>query len=158
MMARPRLRQALAPLALCLTLAPGCAGKSSGLAAQQQVDLSCPSAKLFACEPGKPSKSLTVTAMAYTDTSASKSKKKPQVKAANGQTLTEDSRAVAISPDLFNMGLDFDKKIRIEGLDGEFTVMDLMSKRHCRCIDIYFGPDHAGARQWGSRTLTISWD
>jgi 3D (Asp-Asp-Asp) domain-containing protein len=48
--------------------------------------------------------------------------------------------------------------VRISGLDGEYKFMDLMNPRHSKSIDIYFGNDNAAARQWGRRTLTISWE
>ena len=141
--------------ALCL---PACAKKPSTPSELTGADLNYAPAKLFRA-PDQPGKTLTVTAKAYTAQSVGKKGlKKSLPVAANGQVLTPDTNAIAISPDLFDYGLHFDKKIRISGLDGEFTVMDTMGKRHTQTIDIYFGHDQSAARQWGSRTLTISWD
>lgn len=147
---------ALALLLGAMTLS-ACAKKSACLVEQDAATLSCSPNKLFAL-PFKPEKSLEVTAMAYTAQSVGKSRKSLP-RAANGQFLTPDVSAIAVSPDLIDLhGLNLDQTVRISGLDGEFKVMDLMSARHEKSIDIYFGHDSAGARQWGRRTLTISWD
>ncbi len=148
----------LAPAALflCLAILPACAKKTACLEEQDPATLSCSPNKLFALTP-KP-KSLTVTAMAYTAASVGRSARSLP-RAANGTLLTPDVSAIAVSPDLLEEhGLRMDQKVRIAGLDGEYTVMDLMHQRHEKSIDIYFGNDNAGARQWGRRTLTISWE
>jgi len=147
-----------APLALLLGIAflPGCAKKQACLVEQDAATLSCSPDKLFS-RPKLPTKKLEVTAMAYTARSVGKSSKSLP-RAANGELLLPDVSAIAISPDLIEEhGLSLDKTVSISGL-GEYKVMDLMSPRHSRSIDIYFGNDNAGARQWGKRTLTISWD
>ena len=143
-------------LAFFLCVLPGCAASKKACAdlSPHGASLSCPSSKLFAFTPR--SKTLTVRALAYTAQSAGGGRAIP--KAANGQLLTPDIAAIAVSPDLFEHGLVFDKKVRIEGLEGEFTVMDTMSCRHENTIDIYFGKDVVAARQWGSRELIISWE
>ncbi|GAB6038589.1 hypothetical protein JCM15519_31480 [Fundidesulfovibrio butyratiphilus] len=142
-------------LAFFLCVLPGCAASKKACAdlSSSGPPPSCSSSKLFAFTP-KP-KTLTVRALAYTAQSVGRGK---LPKAANGQTLTPDIAAIAVSPDLLEHGLVFDKKVRIEGLDGEYTVMDTMSPRHENTIDIYFGHDMSAARQWGSRELTISWE
>jgi len=139
-----------------LAVFSGCAGKT--VSVQTQVpSVVCSPDKLFQLRKPK-EKNLEVTAMAYTSRSVGKSGKTALPRAANGQYLTPDANAIAISPDLFEHGLAFDKKVRIDGLEGEYTVMDTMSPRHSKTIDIYFGNDQSAARQWGSRNLTISWD
>ena len=146
-----------AHLALLLGFAflPGCAKKQACLVEQDPATLSCSPDKLFAAP--KRSKKLEVTAMAYTARSVGKSGKSLP-RAANGEFLTPEASAIAISPDLIEEhGLSLDKTVNISGL-GDFKVMDLMSPRHSKSIDIYFGNDNAGARQWGRRTLTISWE
>lgn len=148
-----------APLALLLGIAffPGCAKKTACLVVEQEpVTLSCSPDKLFA-RPKQASKKLEVTAMAYTARSVGKSSKSLP-RAANGELLRPDVSAIAVSPDLIEEhGLSLDKTVTISGL-GEYKVMDLMGSRHSKSIDIYFGNDNAGARQWGKRTLTISWE
>lgn len=133
---------------------PGCAKKQACLM-EDPATLACSPDKLFAAP--KSSKKMEVTAMAYTARSVGKNGKSLP-KAANGEYLTPDASAIAVSPDLIEEhGLSLDKTVNITGL-GEFKVMDLMSPRHSKSIDIYFGNDNAGARQWGRRTLTISWE
>jgi 3D (Asp-Asp-Asp) domain-containing protein len=104
-------------------------------------------------------KSLTVNAMAYTSCSPKKSKRTPQraPRGAWGDTLTPDVKAVAVSPDLLEMGLDRGDVIKIEGLPGEYKVLDVMHSRHDKTIDIFYGNDKCGAMEWGKRTLTINW-
>ena len=150
-----------APVALLLGIAflPGCAKKTACLMEKDTTTtaLSCSPDKLFA-RPERECNSLTVTAMAYTAQSVGKSHKS-MPRAANGQRLTPDVNAIAVSPDLMEVhGLRLDQTVRIHGLEGEYKVMDLMSSRHSQTIDIYFGNDQAAARQWGKRTLTISWE
>lgn len=150
---------AWAPLALLLGIAflPGCAKKTACLVEQDAATLSCSPDKLFAL-PKRDKNSLTVTAMAYTAKSVGKSSKSLP-RAANGQVLTPEVSAIAVSPDLIEEhGLSMDQAVRISGLDGEYKVMDLMNPRHSKSIDIYFGNDNTAARQWGRRTLTISWE
>ena len=147
-----------APLALLFGIAflPGCAKKSVCLVEQEPAILTCSPDKLFA-RPEQTFKKLEVTAMAYTARSVGKSSKSLP-RAANGEFLHPDVSAIAVSPDLINEhGLSLDKTVTISGL-GEYKVMDLMAPRHSKTIDIYFGNDSAGARQWGKRTLTISWE
>ncbi|MFZ5425807.1 MAG: 3D domain-containing protein [Thermodesulfobacteriota bacterium] len=147
-----------APLALLLGIAffPGCAKKPACLVEQDPATPSCSPDKLFA-RPKQASKKLEVTAMAYTARSVGKSGKSLP-RAANGELLHPDVSAIAVSPDLIEEhGLSLDKTVTISGL-GEYKVMDLMGSRHSKSIDIYFGNDNAGARQWGKRTLMISWE
>lgn len=150
-----------APLALLLGIAflPGCAKKTACLVEQDTATLSCSPTKLFST-PKRSDKSLTVTAMAYSARSVGKSKKSTSLpRAANGDFLTPDVSAIAVSPDLIEEhGLSLDKTVRIAGLEGEYKVVDLMNPRHSKSIDIYFGNDHAAALQWGKRTLTLSWE
>ena len=145
----------------------GCAGTRSGLQAdaalarntkkpQEETSLGWRAedpAFLFA-NRGK-SKSLVVKALAYTGGCSVKSKRVPR--GAWGDPLTPDVKAVAVSPDLLGMGLEYGDTIRIEGLPGEYRVLDVMHGRHAKAIDIFYGEDHCGARQWGKRTLTITW-
>jgi 3D (Asp-Asp-Asp) domain-containing protein len=107
-------------------------------------------------QPGK-TKVLTVKAMAYTGCSPKKSKSKRAPRGAWGDALTPDVKAVAVSPDLLAMGLDRGDVIRIEGLPGEYKVLDVMHDRHDKTIDIFYGNDQCGALEWGKRTLTITW-
>ncbi len=104
-------------------------------------------------------KALQVKAMAYTGGCSPKKSKRPArtPRGAWGDALTPDVKAVAVSPDLLEMGLDRGDVISIEGLPGEYKVLDVMHGRHDRTIDIFYGDDRCGALEWGKRTLTITW-
>lgn len=155
----PARKVSWAPLALALGFAflPGCSKKTACLVEQDTATLSCSPDKLFA-RPKRDKNTLEVTAMAYTAKSVGRGGK-TLPRAANGQALTPDVSAIAVSPDLIERhGLSLNQTVRISGLEGEYTVMDLMNPRHEKSIDIYFGNDNHGARQWGRRTLHISWE
>ncbi|EHJ47501.1 hypothetical protein DFW101_1493 [Solidesulfovibrio carbinoliphilus subsp. oakridgensis] len=112
---------------------------------------------LFAsATPASDAKALRVKAMAYTGCSPRK-KSKRTPRGAWGDPLTRDAKAVAVSPDLLEMGLDRGDVISIEGLPGKYKVLDVMHDRHDKSIDIFYGDDQCGALQWGKRTLTITW-
>lgn len=143
-------------LLLGTVLIPGCAKKTACVVEQDTATLSCSPSKLFALP--KKDNALTVTAMAYTAKSVGKSRKSPP-RAANGETLHHGVSAIAVSPDLIEAhGLSLNQTVRLSGLDGEYKVMDLMNPRHEKTIDIYFGNDNGAARQWGRRSLVISWE
>lgn len=158
---------ALTLLVTALTT-PGCAGTRAGQMADQtplrstkknQEDsmlgrLDDP-AFLFGSRLPSKTKALRVKAMAYTGCSPTKSKR--ATRGAWGDRLTPDVKAVAVSPDLLEMGLDRGDVIHIEGLPGDYKVLDVMHARHDRTIDIFYGDDQCGARDWGRRSLTITW-
>jgi 3D (Asp-Asp-Asp) domain-containing protein len=78
--------------------------------------------------------------------------------AAWGDVLVPGMRSVAVSPDLLKLGLRRGVRVRIDGLPGEFVVLDKMPARWQRRIDLYMGTDEAAARAWGRRTVTIRFD
>lgn len=77
--------------------------------------------------------------------------------AAWGDRLQPGTRAIAVSPDLLELGLTRGTAVRIEGLPGEYEVLDKMPRRWTRSIDIYMGTDRAAARRWGRRRVRIFW-
>lgn len=99
--------------------------------------------------------SLLVTASAY-NSLPSQTDSRPG-NAAWGDSLFPGLRAIAVSRDLIPMGLDQGVKVRIEGLQGEFAVLDKMDARWRKRIDIYFGRDVKAARAWGEKKVVISW-
>jgi len=134
----------------------GCAPKTPDTA-ENPILRTCSPEKLFANKREK-NHHLQVTATAYTAQSCGH-RKNSHPKAANGECLTPDVSAIAVSPDLIaRHGICMNQTVRLEGFEGEFKVMDLMSSRLQKTIDIYFGSDQTAARQWGRRTLTLSWD
>ncbi len=104
-----------------------------------------------------PRKSLEVKAKAYVSHGRVK-KKTGYPRGAWGDTLTPDVKAIAVSPDLVDAGLGYGTRLTIEGLPGEYQVLDLMHGRWRKTIDVYFGDDRKAARQWGNRTITVYWD
>ncbi len=77
--------------------------------------------------------------------------------AAWGDVLRPGMRAIAVSRDLEERGLTRGTKVRIEGLDGRWTVLDRTSRRHRRTIDLSMGEDVDRAREWGVRRVRIYW-
>lgn len=77
--------------------------------------------------------------------------------AAWGDRLRPGMRAIAVSRDLLAEGLGHGSIVRIEGLEGDWLVLDKMHRRWNRRIDIYMGTDVQAAREWGRRQVTIRW-
>ena len=105
----------------------------------------------------KPKKKLEVTATAYTS-HVNQTDSTPNI-AAWGDRLTPDMKIVAVSRDLLNeYGLTRGSRISIEGLPGQYMVLDKMNKRWRKKIDIYMGKDLDKAFEWGRQKVTIIWD
>jgi 3D (Asp-Asp-Asp) domain-containing protein len=66
-------------------------------------------------------------------------------------------RVIAVSPDLLQKGLKRGQRVRIQGLKGEFVVLDKMPRRWKNRIDIYMHKDVRAAKKWGKRRVKISW-
>ena len=77
--------------------------------------------------------------------------------AAWGDRLQPGMKAIAVSRDLLEEGLDYNMEIQIEGLPGRYRVLDKMHPRWERKIDIYMGEDVEAALDWGVRDVTIRW-
>jgi 3D (Asp-Asp-Asp) domain-containing protein len=99
---------------------------------------------------------VAVLATAY-NSSASQTEGDPYV-TASGARLAPGMRAIAISRDLFDLGLAYGQTVTIEGLDGGFVVLDTTARRWKRRIDIYMGDDVRAARRWGRREVVIRWN
>lgn len=108
---------------------------------------------LTAC--GDERQSMTVTATAYTSSSG-ETDDSPDV-AAWGDTLAPGMRVIAVSRDLLDLGLVQGAEVTIDGLDGEYVVLDKMHPRWTQKIDIYMGENVEQARAWGRRAVTIRW-
>lgn len=106
----------------------------------------------LACGDGR---SLVVTATAY-NSHPSQTDREPTV-AAWGDELEPGMRAIAVSPDLLDHGLEHGTKVFIEGFSGPYTVLDKTAGRRQRHIDIYMGDDIERARRWGVRRVRIRW-
>jgi len=77
--------------------------------------------------------------------------------AAWGDTLVPGMKVIAVSRDLIELGLTRGTRVRIEGLPGEFRVLDKMGRRWKRRIDIYMGEDVDAALAFGVREVRIHW-
>lgn len=100
--------------------------------------------------------SLKVTATAYTS-SKGETDSTPSI-TAWGDKLKPGMKSIAVSRDLIKMGLRHGTKVSIEGLDGEYIVLDKMNKRWKKKIDIYMGKDRKAAIQWGKKKVVIHWE
>lgn len=98
---------------------------------------------------------LEVTATAYTS-HPNQTDDTPYLAAWNN-VLKPGVKSIAVSRDLLKMGIQNGTKVTIEGLKGEFVVLDKMNKRWEKKIDIYMGHNYEKAKQWGKQTVTISW-
>ncbi len=74
-----------------------------------------------------------------------------------GDQLEPGMKVIAVSRDLIPLGLGHRAPVSIEGLPGEYLVLDKMNKRWEKRIDIYMGADLEAARAWGARQVRIHW-
>ena len=100
---------------------------------------------------------LEVTATAYNSVNSQTKEGDPTL-TAWGDTLKPGMKAIAVSRDLIDDGLTHGTEVQIDGLPGTYIVRDKMNKRWEKKIDIYMGLDIKAAKEWGKRTVTISWD
>ena len=112
-----------------------------------------------AAKDGQARNSVTVWATAYNSTHE-QTDADPHI-GAWGDHLDEHTkpgvRVIAVSPDLLQKGLKRGQRVRIQGLKGEFVVLDKMPRRWTNRIDIYMHKDVRAARKWGKRRVKISW-
>jgi len=99
---------------------------------------------------------MKVTATAYCSTKK-ETDKTPFIGAWNN-ILDPNVPSIAVSRDLFDCGLTNGKKVHIDGLEGEFVVLDVMHKKWKNKIDIYMGVDRQKALKFGRKKVTIRWN
>lgn len=100
-------------------------------------------------------RTLVVTATAYN--SVPEQTSGDPFEAAWGDRLEPGMKCIAVSRDLLKLGLTRGVKVRIEGLEGEYVVLDKMAKRWKKRIDLYMGLDVQAAKQWGVQKVRITW-
>ena len=105
--------------------------------------------------PAPTVRELEVTATAY-NSHPSQTEGDP-TETASGERLQPGVRALAVSDDLFEGGLGFGARVEIEGLPGEWVVMDRMHSRWRRKIDVYLGNDLEAAKRFGNKRVRIRW-
>ena len=66
-------------------------------------------------------------------------------------------RAIAVSQDLLEQGLERNQRVRIEKLDGEFVVLDRMPSQWTGRIDIHMA-SLKEAERFGRRRVKVLWD
>lgn len=108
---------------------------------------------MYGC--GERTRSLEVTATAYTS-NPNETDSTPSL-AAWGDNLKPGMKVIAVSRDLIKMGLGHGVEVSIDGVEGEFKVLDKMNKRWRRKIDIYMDKDIKKAKEWGKRKVIIRW-
>lgn len=108
-----------------------------------------------ACESNKPERSMIVTVSAYNSV-PSQTNSQPTV-AAWGDELKPGMKAVAVSRDLLDEGLTHGSVLKIEGLQGKYTVLDKTGPRLTKHVDVYMGVDVEAAKEFGVKQLRISW-
>lgn len=109
-----------------------------------------------ACDSFKTQRSMEVTVTAYNSVPA-QTDKFPFL-AAWGDRLEHGMKAVAVSRDLLaEEGLSRGATLRIEGLEGEFVVLDKTSRRFRKRVDIYMGLDIDAAKEFGIQRSRIFW-
>ena len=99
--------------------------------------------------------SIVVTATAY-NSIPEQTDTQPNV-TAWGDRLEPGMKVIAVSRDLIPLGLDHRAPVSIEGLPGQYLVLDKMHARWEKRIDIYMGADLEAARAWGARQVRIRW-
>jgi len=103
-------------------------------------------------------KTMEVTATAYNSVE-SQTKKGDAITAAWGDKLKPGMKAIAVSRDLLQeQGIEHGAEVKIEGLPGEYKVLDKMNKRWTKKIDIYMGENIEKAKEWGKQEVQISWN
>jgi 3D (Asp-Asp-Asp) domain-containing protein len=106
-------------------------------------------------DPATGERSLSVKASAYNSVPAQTDSIPGE--GAWGDAIEPGMRIIAVSPDLLELGLDRGTEVRIDGLDGRWTVLDRTASRHRGRIDIYMGVDVEAALEWGIKPVTIHW-
>ena len=98
-------------------------------------------------------KTLQVNATAY-NSSKVQTQGDPFI-GAFGDSLKPGMKCIAVSKDLYRLGLKNNTVVTIEGFDGEYLVKDRMHERWKNKIDIYMGTDIQAAKEWGRKKVTI---
>jgi 3D (Asp-Asp-Asp) domain-containing protein len=104
-------------------------------------------------EPVREARWLEVIVTAYNATPG-QTDEDPWVAAWNNR-LTPGIKAIAVSRDLLKLGLRNGARVKIDGLPGEYVVLDKTHKRWSRRVDLFMGRDVKRALEWGKRKMRI---
>lgn len=108
-----------------------------------------------ACQTKGNERSMVVTVTAYNSV-RSQTEGDPSL-AAWGDRLKPGMKVVAVSKDLIDEGLTRGTSLRIEGLKGEYVVLDRTASKFTKRVDIYMGEDVEKAKEFGAKKLRITW-
>jgi len=98
-------------------------------------------------------KTIRVTATAYNST-IRQTEGDPFI-GAFGDSVKPGVKSIAVSRDLYRLGLRHNTFVTIEGLKGIYLVKDKMHERWKNKIDIYMGTDIISAKRWGRKKVNI---
>ena len=98
---------------------------------------------------------LKVNATAY-NSLASQTNSNPSI-TAFGDSLKPGMKYIAVSRDLYRLGLKHNTPVKIQGFDGIYWVKDRMNPRMKNKIDIYMGVDVKAAKKWGFKKIKIEY-
>ncbi|PHR88052.1 MAG: hypothetical protein COA80_18310 [Leeuwenhoekiella sp.] len=112
---------------------------------------------IVGCAEPEKKVTLTVTATAYNSVEHQTKKGHPGL-AAWGDQLEPGEKAIAVSRDLIDLGLDHNEEVEIDGLEGTYIVKDKMNRRWEKKIDIYMGLDEEAAKEWGRKKVQITFN
>jgi len=114
---------------------------------------------VFSCEmetaPKYEWKAIRVVATAYNST-VHQTEGDPFI-GAFGDSLKPGMKCIAVSRDLYRLGLKRNTFVTIEGLKGIYLVKDKMHPRWTNKIDIYMGTDIISAKRWGRKKVNIQY-
>tara|TARA_R110002049_G_scaffold87533_1_gene221869 strand:+ start:16406 stop:16771 length:366 start_codon:yes stop_codon:yes gene_type:complete len=98
---------------------------------------------------------LKVTATAYNSV-VNQTDSNPHI-TAFGDSLKPGMKYIAVSRDLYRLGLKHNTPIKIDGFEGVYLVKDRMHARWRNKIDIYMGIDVKAAKKWGRKKVVIEY-
>lgn len=129
--------------------------ESAAIPVPREADEEPPSSSAVPSPTPSVTRVLVVKASAY-NSRRGQTDASPSV-AAWGDRLRPGMKVIAVSRDLLELGLRRGQRVRIDGFEGEFVVLDRMPSRWRQKIDIYMGDDVRAALDWGVREVEISW-
>ncbi|WP_423822292.1 hypothetical protein V5738_18390 [Salinisphaera sp. SPP-AMP-43] len=148
-----RYRTICTTLLITGTLVAGCGNEASHQAAAASASKDNTGDSLQKTKNTPQWRRLTVRASSYTLAPDETRPEGDQI-GAFGDKLSPEDNVIAVSRDLLRAGLSHGTRVRIEGLDGTYTVLDKMHRRWKNKIDILFAKRRR-ALKWGVQTVEI---
>jgi 3D (Asp-Asp-Asp) domain-containing protein len=98
---------------------------------------------------------IKVNATAYNSV-VSQTNNNPNI-TAFGDSVKPGMKYIAVSSDLYRLGLKHNTPIKIDGFEVVYWVKDKMHARWKNKIDIYMGIDIKAAKKWGRKKIDIEY-